>query len=309
MTAPAGPPPFPGHDGGVFAPVPAEVVASWAPGHFAENLAVDPSGAVFVSLHSHQRIERYDPGARTVATFAELPTAVTGLAFASDGMLWATGGEVGTAPGRIWRIHPDGTVDDWVEIADATFLNGCTFLPGEATLLACESISGRVLAVDARTPGWSPWLTDERLRPQNPGLPGANGIKHRDGAAWISVTDLDLLYRVDVAPDGTSGRVGEVARDLRADDFAFDTEGSLHIATHPAHTVLRLDPDGSRTTVAGPEQGATGSTACAFGRAAGDETALYVTTTGGTGLPWIAEPEEAKLLRLDVGRRGSPLPG
>src|SRR3954466_14863957 len=131
MTAPTGPPPFPGHDGGVFAPVPTEVVASWAPGHFAENLAVDPSGVVFVSLHSHQRIERYDPGARTVETFVEFPTAVTGLAFESDGMLWATGGEVGTAPGRIWRIHPDGIVDDWVEIADATFLNGCAFLPGE----------------------------------------------------------------------------------------------------------------------------------------------------------------------------------
>jgi sugar lactone lactonase YvrE len=295
MTAPAAPPPFPGHDGGVFAPVPAEVVASWAPGHFAENLAVDRSGAVFVSMHSHHRIERYDPGTRTVETFALFPTAVTGLTFASDGVLWATGGEVGTVPGRIWRIHPDGTVDDWVEIADATFLNGCTFLPDEGTLLVCESTSGRVLAVDARTPGWSPWLADERLRPRNP--------------AWISVTDLDLLHRVEVAPDGTPGPLEEVARDLRADDFAFDVDGSLHIATHPAHTVLRLDPDGTRTTVAGPEQGATGSTACAFGRAAGDETALYVTTTGGTGLPWIAEPEEAKLLRLEVGRRGLPLPG
>ena len=308
MTASAGPPPF-HHDGGVFAPVPTEVVATWAPGHFAENLAVDPSGAVFVSLHSHERIERYDPATRSVETFARFPTAVTGLAFASDGVLWATGGQVGTAPGRIWRVHPDGTVDDWVEIGDAIFLNGCTFLPGEATLLVCESITGRVLAVDARTPGWSAWITDDRLRPQNPGLPGANGVKFRDGAVWISVTDLDLLYRVAVAPDGTPGPLEEAARDLRADDFAFDADGSLHIATHPVNTVVRLDADGTRTTLAGPEQGATGSTACAFGRAAGDETALYVATTGGTGLPWITEPEEAKLLRLEVGRRGSPLPG
>jgi sugar lactone lactonase YvrE len=264
---------------------------------------------VFVSLHTHDRIERYDPGTRSVETFAEFPTAVTGLAFASDGVLWATGGQVGTAPGRIWRIHPDGTVDDWVEIPDAVFLNGCTFLPGGATLLVCESVTGRVLAVDARTPGWSPWLVDDRLRPQNPGLPGANGIKISDGAAWISVTDLNVLYRVGVGSDGAPGPLEEVARDLRADDFAFDTAGSLHIATHPVHTVLRLDPDGTRTTVSGPEQGAIGSTACAFGRAPGDDTALYVTTTGGVGLPWIAEPEEAKLLRLEVGRRGLPLTG
>jgi sugar lactone lactonase YvrE len=292
----------------VFAPVPTEVVASWSPGHFAENLAVDASGAVFVSLHSHQRIERYDPGTRTVEKFARFPTAVTGLAFGPDGVLWATGGQVGTAPGRIWRILPDGTVDDWVEVPDALFLNGCAFLPGGATLLVCESVTGRILAVDAKTPGWSPWLADDRLRPHTPGLPGANGIKVRDGEVWTSVTDLDLLYRVVVGADGTPGPLEVVADALRADDFAFDTVGSAHIATHPAHTVLRLDPDGSRTTTAGPEQGATGSTACAFGRAPGDETALYVTTTGGVGLPWIEQPEEAKLLRLDVGRHGLPLP-
>jgi sugar lactone lactonase YvrE len=307
MTSSAAPPPFPGHDGGVFEPVPAEIVASWAPGHFAENVAVDASGAVFVSLHTHDRIERYDPGTGALDTFARFPTAVTGLAFGSDGVLWATGGQVGQLPGRIWRIRPDGTVDDWVEIPDAPFLNGCAFAPDGRTLLVCESLTGRVLAVDTDTPGWSAWVVDDRLRPQNPGLPGANGIKLRDDAAWVSVTDLNLLYRVDLGPDGTPGALDEVARDLRADDFAFDTQGALHIATHPAHTVVRLDPDGTRTTLAGPEQGATGSTACAFGRAAGDETALYVTTTGGVGLPWIAEPEEAKLLRLDVGRYGAGL--
>jgi streptogramin lyase len=73
------PPPYPGHDGGVFDPVPTEVVASWPPGTFAENLAVDAAGTVFVSLHSHDRIERYDPRTRAVDTFAHLRTAVTGL--------------------------------------------------------------------------------------------------------------------------------------------------------------------------------------------------------------------------------------
>jgi sugar lactone lactonase YvrE len=307
MTQPA-PPALPGHDGGVWAPVPVEVVATWAPGHFAENLAVDPSGAVFVSQHLHHRVERFDPATRTVATFARFPTAVTGLAFDGDGVLWATGGEVGQAPGRIWRVQPDGTVEDWLEIADAVFLNGCTFLPGGATLLVCESATGRVLAVDARTPGVRDWVGDERLRPVNPGLPGANGVKVHDGAVWVSVTDLNTLYRIAVGSDGAPGPLEQAEHDLRADDFAVDTEGALHIATHPAHTVLRLDPDGTRTTVAGPDQGATGSTACAFGRAPGDETALYVTTTGGVGLPWIEKPEEAKLLRLEVGRRGVALP-
>jgi sugar lactone lactonase YvrE len=303
------PPAFTGHDGGRFDPAPTTVVASWPAGHFAENLAVDRVGTVFVSLHSHDRIDRYDPRSGTVDTFAQLPTAVTGLAFDDDGVLWATGGRVGTRPGVVWRIHPDATVEEWVQLPDASFLNGCTFTPDGRTLLVCESIAGRILAVDRQSRGWSVWITDDRLRPRTAGVPGANGIKVRDEQVWISVTDLDMLYRVALHTDGTPGRLEEVARNLRADDFAFDVAGSLHIATHPAHTVLRLDPDLARTTIAGPRQGATGSTACAFGRAPDDETALYVTTTGGLGLPGMDEPQEAKLLRIDVGRRGQLLRG
>lgn len=299
------PPPFPGHDGGPFAPVPSQVVASWAPGHFAENLVVDDDGVVLVSLHSHQRIDRYDPRSGAVDTFVTLPTAATGLARAADGALWVTGGAVGTPPGRIWRVDPDATVTAWVTVPDAAFLNGCTFAPDGRTLLVCESLSGRVLAVDTHEPRWTAWITDDRLRPRSATVPGANGIKVLDGEAWISVTDLDTLHRVTIGPDGTPGELRVAAEHLRADDFAVDSEGALHIATHPAHTVVRLDPDGTRTTVAGPAQGATGSTSCAFGRGPGDGTALYVTTTGGIGLAAPEQPEEAKLLRLDVGRRGA----
>jgi sugar lactone lactonase YvrE len=291
-----GPSPFPGHDGGAFAPVPSEVVATWAPGHFAENLVVDDDGTVLVSLHSHRRIDRYDPRTGAVDTVVTLPTAATGLARAADGALWVTGGEVGSPPGRIWRVEPDGAVTDWVSIPDAAFLNGCTLLPDGGTLLVCESLSGRVLAVDVREPRWTEWIADDRLRPRSPEVPGANGIKVRDGEAWISVTERAVVYRV---PVGAPGELRVAAEHLLADDFAFAADGALYLATHPVHTVVRLDPDGTRTTVAGPVQGAVGSTACAFGPGG----ALYVTTTGGLGLASPEQPEEAKLLRLDVGPR------
>ena len=50
----------------------SEVVTSWPQGHFAENLAVDPTGAVYVSLHSHNRIDRFDPNTRKVEEYARL---------------------------------------------------------------------------------------------------------------------------------------------------------------------------------------------------------------------------------------------
>jgi len=78
---------FPGHDGGRWAPVHAAVVASWPVGSFAENLAVDADGFVFVTLHSHDRVERYDPRSGKTETFARLPAPATGLALGAAGAL------------------------------------------------------------------------------------------------------------------------------------------------------------------------------------------------------------------------------
>jgi hypothetical protein len=52
---------FPRQNNGVSAPARGWVVASSAAGHFAGNLAVDDAGAVFVTVHSLQRLDRYDP--------------------------------------------------------------------------------------------------------------------------------------------------------------------------------------------------------------------------------------------------------
>jgi hypothetical protein len=103
-----------------------------------------------------------------------------------------------------------------------------------------------------------------------------------------------------VRVDGSPGPVETAATHVLADDFAFGVSGSLYITTHPEQTVVRLDLSGARATVAGPDQGAVGSTACAFGRAPGDANALYVTTDGGLVAPHLGLVQEAKLLRLEA---------
>lgn len=300
------PDPYSGHDGGHWATVASEVVASWAQGHFAENLAVDPAGAVYVSLHSHQRIDRFDPETRQVAEFARLAAPVAGLAFDATGSLWVSGGVVGQTPGYIWRIR-SGRPELWVEIPDAMFLNGCTPHIDGRTLLVCESITGRILAIDQKEKRWSVWLQDDRLRPKSPQMPGANGIKVHDGWAWISVTDHDVVVRSRITADGSAGPVEVAAEKLHADDFAFGESGTAYFTTHAAHAVLRLHPDGRRVTIAGPQEGAAGCTACAFGRGVEDRHSLYVTTTGGLRYPYRGEVQDAKLLRLTVGESGLPL--
>ena len=133
------------------------------------------------------------------------------------------------------------------------------------------------------------------------------GSRSARGWAWISVSGRRLMVRVPIKPDGSAGDIEIAATHLQADDFAFGMSGSVYIATHPEHTLVRLDPTGARTTLAGPEQGMVGSTACAFGRAPGDEKALYVTTDGGFLIPHESGIQDAKLVRMEVGESGWPL--
>jgi sugar lactone lactonase YvrE len=266
---------YPDHDGGKFAPILATTVALWPARAFLENLAIDAEGAVFVTVYSHNRVDRYDPATGATTTFAEVPAPPMGLAFDAGGVLWIAAGTLREGPGYVYRVERDGAVRRWCELPDALFTNGCTVHPNGGTLLVCESASGRILAIDLRQPGRCDiWLQENRLQSVVPGYPGANGIKIRDGWAWISVSGRRMMVRVPIHPDGSAGSLEIAATRLLADDFAFGMSGSLYITTHPEHTLVRVDPSGARTTLAGPEQDMVGSTACAFGRAPGDENAL-----------------------------------
>ena len=295
------------HDGGTLALASSRVIATWPKGSFAENVAVAAGGAIYVTLHTDNAIVRIDPGSGSVAPFATFDRPVTGLAFAADGSLIASGGAPGQAPGVIWRVTPNGAVALVAEIADAAFLNGVTPL-GDRFLVA-DSLGAVIYAVEPSAGTVTRWLADPLLASPDAGSgPGANGIKLFGGHATISVTGADRLVRTPVA-GGEAGRLEIVAERLRADDFAFDEDGALYLATHPAQSLMRLAPDGRRTTLAGSEQGMVGATAVAFGRGEDDRHSLYVTTTGGVLTVPDDKLEQAKLVRVDVGRPGHALLG
>ncbi len=189
---------YPEHDGGNFAPILA-TVATWRAPAFLENIAIDEDGAVFVTVYSHYRVDRYDPVTRSPAKFAEVPKPPMGLAFDANGALWLTAGALRKGPGYVYRVERDGTVRQWCELPDALFVNGCTMHPNGRKLLVCESASGRILAIDLDKAGrCNVWLQGDLLKPIVPGYPGANGIKIRDGWAWISVSGRRLMVRVPI---------------------------------------------------------------------------------------------------------------
>jgi hypothetical protein len=73
------------HDGGACCAVNVKVVATWPAPTFVENLAIDAAGAIFVSLYSHNRVDRYDPATDATAPFADLQAPPMGLAFDAGG--------------------------------------------------------------------------------------------------------------------------------------------------------------------------------------------------------------------------------
>jgi sugar lactone lactonase YvrE len=233
-----------------------------------------------------------------------------GLAIDESGSLWVTGGTMRTAPGYIWKISVKGQVQHWTDLPEATFMNGCAVHPNGRELLVCESSSSRVLSIDLQKPGkCSVWLEDELIGPGESWFPGANGIKIRGGLAYITVSARSFIVRSPILADGSAGAVEPILRDVLGDDFVFGESGSLYVTTHPAQTLVRIDPSGKRTTIAGPDQGMVGSTACAFGKAPGDQRALYVSTDGGFIVPHEGGVQDAKLVRLEVGESGHPLLG
>jgi sugar lactone lactonase YvrE len=298
------------HDGGEFSPMPFRVVASWPARSFLENVTAGPDGTMFVTVHSHNRIDRYDSKTGKTSVVAKLPAPPMGLAFDESGSLWVTGSTMRNPPGYIWKIDLNGYVQHWTGLPEVTFMNGCAVHPHVRELLVCESRSSRILSIDLQQRDkWSVWLEDDLIGPGASRYPAANGIKIRGGFAYISVSARYLIVRAPIRADGSAGPVETVWRDIIIDDFAFGESGSLYLTTHPEHSLVRIDPSGRRTTIAGPDQGMVGSTACAFGTAPGDENALYVCTDGGFTVPHERGVEDAKLVRFELGESGYRLLG
>jgi sugar lactone lactonase YvrE len=293
---------LPPHDGGPEALVPARTIATWPEGSFVENLAIAEDGTIFVTIHPPGEIHRIDPrGGQSL--FVKLPSPIAGLAFDATDNLFVTGGTPGTPGGIIWRVAPDASYERWLDLPEAIFLNGITQAP-DGGMLAVDSVRGEVLHVSTTERSHAIWLKDERLTPLPgiQGLPGVNGIKHFADRYVLSNTTRAQLYAVTIDAAGAPGPLTLLADRLRADDIAFDTDGALYCTTHLHYSLVKLSPDGSRVTLAGPGEGMVGSTAAAFGRTAADATSLYVTATGGVGAPYQGQLQPAKLVRLDVGK-------
>ncbi len=285
---------------------PAKVIASFPVNTFLENIAIAPDGTIFVTNHEVGKIVRISPDGNQ-QIHATVEGKVSGLAFAANGGLVATGWNADSIP-VVSLVASNGTVETLLTLPDAIFLNGITPLSGTQYLTA-DSYRGAIWLIDIAQPCGSIWLEHPMLAPSNSEniIPAANGLKRFGDFLYVSNTEKMLLLRI---PVDTAARPGEpeiFVEQTNIDDFAFDVEGNLYGATHIYNSVVRIASDRSSTIIAQAEEGVIGSTAVAFGQTQSDSTAIYVVTNGGMFLPPPTGVVPANVVRLEVGKTGYPL--
>jgi hypothetical protein len=136
-------------------------------------------------------------------------------------------------------------------------------------------------------------------------FPGVNGIKLFGGYAYASSTQQQKLVRIPVQSDLSAGKLEVWMTGINMDDFAFDDQGNLYGTTHIYNSLVRVTPDREITVLAALSEGMAGSTAVAFGRTTNDQTSAYVTTNGGMSLAPEGGVQPGRVVRVDVGVRGS----
>ncbi|MFF4099993.1 SMP-30/gluconolactonase/LRE family protein [Streptomyces sp. NPDC001903] len=247
----------------------------FAAGQTPENIVLEPDGSADLTLALARQVVRVDRhgGKRVLATLPDVAdpqtpllgvAVVSGIVRTHDGTLYV-GYNTGTAETGIYRITPDREVSKLVDMSPKGFVNGLALDERLGLIYAADSVLGTVWRVSLDgEPEVSAWATGAALEPTT--FIGANGIKVRDHAVWVSNYDRATLLRIPVEEDGSAGRTGIHATGLTGiDDFAFAGHGETVLAAlnTTASGLALVRPDGTHTVLLTGKDGLSGPTSVA----------------------------------------------
>jgi len=271
----------------------AAIIVTYPAGTLLENVAVAPSGDLYVTALDSGSVFRVTPSG-TSQLFGQVPGPAAGIALDSDGTPVVASGT------SLYRLAPNGIASLASDVPGSLFLNGIAlFSPG--VFLAADDTANTIWRVDLAGSSSQAWSTDPLLVPGPAGAPfSPNGIKLFQGAVYVSNTGSGTIVRIPILPNGLAGTAEIYLSSIFVDDFAFGTDGTLFAATQFGE-IIRVAPDGTRTSL---PTGTLGDAAVAFGRTAADRQSIYAVNNGGAFLGLPGGPEEASVVRLDVGIDG-----
>ncbi|MEV0476215.1 SMP-30/gluconolactonase/LRE family protein [Streptomyces prunicolor] len=262
-----------------------------AKGQTPENVVFAPDGSAYVTFAAARQIARLSPDG-TTQILATLPAPTDGgvhtpaLGFAlTSGIVRAPDGTLyflyatGTADlTGVWRLRPAGTPRRIAALPADGLPNGLALDARSHTFYATDSVRGTVWKVPVSGGTPTAWSTATELA--STGFLGANGLKIRGGALWVTNLDRGTVLRIPVLRDGRAGSVRTEVTGLPGiDDFAFTGRGDQLLATlNGSSEVVLVEPHGSPTTVLTAADGLQNPTSIALrGDTAYVLSAAYVT--------------------------------
>lgn len=238
-----------------------EVVARLPGGDAAYGLALGPDGLLYAGGLADGTIFAYWPSGAlqqriSIPAGPSGQVSLRGLAFDSLGNLYAADLADGrTERGRIVKITPRGR--------QSVFASGLTAPVGLAfdrsdVLYVTDGLNGvvRWISPDGAS---APFAEDERLKPRARHGFGASGLAFApgDSALYVSNTADDRILKVTLNPDGSAGRLSELADGSSPRDparwrglldgpegLAVDDRGNLLVAAGRSDKVERYTAEG-----------------------------------------------------------------
>ncbi len=236
-----------------------------------EGVAADAVGNLYLADRFNNRVRKIDSGG-TISSLAEIESPV-GLAVDAAGAVYVAD----TSNHLVWKIGPSGAV---ATIAGTGKLTAATGVPAdEAWIVAPNDLALDPAGNPIFTDGNRVWKLDLQLMtvtaiagsgvPRGSGESGASlhlpeGLAvDATGNVFVADTGNARVVRVDSAGDistvagtgsleiGAESVPANQVRLRRPTGVAVDTTGHVYVADADSHRVLKIDPAGIITTVAG----------------------------------------------------------
>ncbi|WLQ36760.1 hypothetical protein P8A18_26505 [Streptomyces castrisilvae] len=242
-----------------------------------ENIALLPDGTADVTFAAARQVARITPRGAT-RVLATLPAPAdggvntpalrfpltTGIVHAPDGatyVLYATGTADLTG---LWRLRPGHAPKRIAALPADGLPNGLALDRHSKRLYITDSVLGTIWTVPLSGGRPTAWSTAPELASTD--FLGANGAKVHDGALWVTNLDKGTLLRIPIRHGNRAGKPQVRATGLVGiDDFAFTGRGNEVLATLNApNKVVRIQPDGTSTTVLDAGDGLQNPTAVAL---------------------------------------------